>query len=63
MLNACFSWNLYVFPSLQEYRKTSDEDAAMVAASRAASTVIDAGSAVALARLVLIPFMKCFASD
>ncbi|KAL1552625.1 DDB1- and CUL4-associated factor 1-like [Salvia divinorum] len=32
--------------ALEEYKKTSDEEAAVLAASRAASTVIDAGNAV-----------------
>ncbi|GFP81592.1 ddb1- and cul4-associated factor homolog 1 [Phtheirospermum japonicum] len=36
--------------ALEEYNKTNDEEAAVLAASRAASTVIDAGSAVELSR-------------
>ncbi|GER39787.1 DDB1- and CUL4-associated factor homolog 1 [Striga asiatica] len=36
--------------ALEEYNKTKDEEAAVLAASRAASTVIDAANAVALAR-------------
>ncbi|KAL8536722.1 hypothetical protein ACS0TY_012053 [Phlomoides rotata] len=36
--------------ALEEYSKTNDEEAAVLAASRAASTVIDAGNAVPLSR-------------
>ncbi|KAL9177209.1 hypothetical protein ABFS82_01G044400 [Erythranthe guttata] len=36
--------------ALEEYRKTNDEEAAVLAASRAASTVIDAANAVTLSR-------------
>ncbi|KAL3650987.1 hypothetical protein CASFOL_007390 [Castilleja foliolosa] len=36
--------------ALEEYNKTNDEEAAVLAASKAASTVIDAGNAVALSR-------------
>ncbi|KAL3613831.1 hypothetical protein CASFOL_041905 [Castilleja foliolosa] len=36
--------------ALEEYKKANDEEAAVIAASRAASTVIDAGRAVALSR-------------
>ncbi|KAI3468457.1 hypothetical protein Pfo_025120 [Paulownia fortunei] len=36
--------------ALEEYRKTNDEEAAVIAASRAASTVMDAANAVTLSR-------------
>ncbi|CAI9094836.1 OLC1v1030640C1 [Oldenlandia corymbosa var. corymbosa] len=36
--------------ALEEYRKANDEDAAVLAASRAASTVVDAANAVEVAR-------------
>lgn len=37
----------------QEFRTSNDEEAAVLAASRAASTVIDAANAVEVSRLVI----------
>lgn len=51
----------YIGFPIQEYRKTNDEEAAVTAASRAASTVLDAANAVTLSRFVLYPFkMSCY---
>lgn len=41
-----------LFFTPQEYRKTNDEEAAVLVASRTASTVIDAANAVEVSRLV-----------
>lgn len=44
---------------MQEYRKTNDEEAAVLAASRAASTVIDAGNPVPPRCVVYFTEMPC----
>lgn len=43
------------FHLIQVYRKTKDKEAAVLAASRAASNVKDAADAVALSRSDLLP--------
>lgn len=44
--------DLYLFFN-QEFRKTNDEEAAVLVASRTASTVIDAANAIEVSRLVI----------
>lgn len=39
---------------VQEFKTTNDEEAALLAASRAASTVIDAADAIKVSRLVIL---------
>lgn len=43
----------FVWTCDQEFKNSNDEDAAVLAASKAASTVIDAAKAVEASRLVL----------
>lgn len=44
----------YFMYNIQEYKSTNNEEVAFLAASRAASTVIDAASAVEVSRYVRI---------